>query len=402
MTQKLPIFFAAPHRVMFAAGCIQSVLSMLLWTIDLGARYGGLWPAPLWPMPPLSVHATLMIYGLLAFFIFGFLFTAGPRWQGYGELRQGEFLPPFLLMVAGWLVFYLGLIVGQGATAGLLCVLAGWLMAWWVVVRIARTPSADRRHIVAEAVAVGAGAVGLGLAVIGFGLGDFRFHGYSVAVGIWAFLLPAFFTVEHRMVPVFSAIAAPGRSLTSPAWALWLIWAASLAHGLCDLTGAAAWRWLADLPAAMACLFLSRHWCFGCVLRIPLVAVLHGAFAWLGVAFLLFAVQSMLDMWGVHALGLGPLHVLTIGYFMSTLVGMVSRVIRGHSGRPVVADRWMLGAWWGVQAVVLLRLAGELMPMAGPLNLSLLAGLVWLCALGAWTGRYAPICWWPRADGRPG
>ena len=87
----------------------------------------------------------------------------------------------------------------------------------------------------------------------------------------------------------------------------------------------------------------------------------------------MFAVQSMLDMWGVHALGLGPLHVLTIGYFMSTLVGMVSRVIRGHSGRPVVADRWMLSAWWGVQAVVLMRLAGELMPVTGPLNLSLLA-----------------------------
>lgn len=403
---RFPVFFSAPHRVMFGAGCIQSVVAMLLWAGDLGGRFGGLWSAPAWPVAPVAIHAVLMLYGTLAYFVFGFLFTAGPRWQGQGELKFIEYVPAFLLMALGWIGFYVTLALGTGMAWALGGVLAGWLAICVQLLRIVRRPCLDRRHISAEFLAVFLGMLGLASALMGFATGDYRAQVVATQLGLWGFLLPAFFTVEHRMLPVFAAMAAPGRRLTSPDWALWCVWPVALVHGLGDGFGAwpalSQWRWLVDLPFAALCVTLSHRWAFRQALRHPMVAVLHGGFAWLAIACSLYGIQSLAELAGYRVLGLGPLHAITIGYFMSTLVGMASRVIRGHSGRPVVADRWMLAAWWGVQAAALTRIGGEWFPVFGLANPYLLASLIWLLAVGSWALRYGPLCWLPRADGRPG
>src|SRR6185312_9049005 len=67
-----------------------------------------------------------------------------------------------------------------------------------------------------------------------------------------------------------------------------------------------------------------------------LLGVLHIAFTWLPVAFVLFCVQDLaLAIRGEQVLGPAPLHALAIGFFGSMLVAMVTRVTHGHSGRPL-------------------------------------------------------------------
>ena len=78
---NLPVFCSAPHRVMFLAGATQGLLAMLWWAADLAARHGGLHAVPAWPLPAPWLHAVLMGLGFFTFFIFGFVMTAGPRWQ---------------------------------------------------------------------------------------------------------------------------------------------------------------------------------------------------------------------------------------------------------------------------------------------------------------------------------
>jgi uncharacterized protein involved in response to NO len=174
-----------------------------------------------------------------------------------------------------------------------------------------------------------------------------------------------------------------------------------LSHLVLDLANAPAWLWLADLPLALAFGWHALAWQPWKAMRPGLLAVLHMAFAWLPLAFALYTVQSLWLCTG-HApvLGLAPLHMLTIGYFGSMLVAMVTRVTQGHSGRPLQmgAVPWLCFVL--LQLVVLLRVRAEL---GGDMYLWLLvAACGWLVAFLPWVLRSAWLYLTPRIDGRPG
>jgi uncharacterized protein involved in response to NO len=110
----------------------------------------------------------------------------------------------------------------------------------------------------------------------------------------------------------------------------------------------------------------------------------------------------LLLLTGSGLLGLAPLHALTLGFFASAVVGMVTRVTLGHSGRPLNADNatWLI--FWGMQGVTVLRIAAEFVLLPGAASLSFLAALGWLAVFGAWYAKFAPAYLKPRPDGRPG
>ena len=104
------ILFAAPHRPMFLAGAAQTVLAFLPWVWELLAR-NGLLAGPAWPWPPGWVHGLWALYGVFPFFVFGFLMTAMPRWQGMPDTPGSAARLPWLCLVGGWLVFDAGLLL---------------------------------------------------------------------------------------------------------------------------------------------------------------------------------------------------------------------------------------------------------------------------------------------------
>jgi hypothetical protein len=115
---------------MFLAGAVQTVLAFVPWVWELLARSGAL-AGPAWPWPPGWVHGLWAIYGVFPFFVFGFLMTAMPRWQGMADTPGGAARRPWLCLVAGWLLFDAGLVVALPGllAAGLALVLAGWALA---------------------------------------------------------------------------------------------------------------------------------------------------------------------------------------------------------------------------------------------------------------------------------
>ncbi|MCB1570776.1 MAG: NnrS family protein, partial [Xanthomonadales bacterium] len=135
--------------------------------------------------------------------------------------------------------------------------------------------------------------------------------------------------------------------------------------------------------------------------RPGLLFVLHAACAWLPLAFMLDALQSLLAWLDQgFLLGRAPVHALTIGFFGSMLVAMVTRVTQGHSGRPLEmgAIPWL--TFLLLQGVVALRVIAEFTADA-PIWL-VFAAIAWLAALLPWVLRSAWIFLTPRIDGRPG
>jgi len=403
------IFFAAPHRVMFLAGTVQGLLTILWWSVDLGARYAGLFAEPLLPLPanlpPPWLHGMLMIYAFFPFFIFGFLMTAAPRWQGVQPVPARLYTSCFLLLASGWLGVDASLVLPALLPIGLGLVIAGWLIAVKIMLGVASYPHPDRRHAWVIVAALAFGVSGLVALLLYVFVGTVWLAVWSLQAGVWCFLLPVFVTVAHRMLPFFSSAAIPKYLLRRPYWAFWLLLTAFAGHAGLAVFEAGAWSILADLPAAVAAIYLSVIWQFRSSLAVRMVAVLHISFAWLAVALILYVAQDLASLAGAGLFGLAPLHALGIGFFSSMLLAMVTRVTLGHSGRSIVADTMLWLVFWGMQCAALLRVASELLPdccAVGILNPAWLAALCWAAAFGCWSLRYAPAYWRPRADGKPG
>ena len=403
LTISWDTFSAAPHRMFFFGGIVQSILTLTWWLIDLGGRYGALYVPISWAIVPTDAHAFLMIYGFFPFFIFGFLMTTFPRWMNGDEVERSAYVPAFILLAAGSLLFYAGLIFSFILLKiALILFLAGWGMGLYALLRVyLRAKHPDKRHATITSVVMVVGW----LLVAGFTSDEAHLVAIAKVGGIWLILLPVFFAVSHRMIPFFSTNVIPDYKIVRPDWVLALIPGFALVHGILELTGLQAWTWLVDLPMAASAIYLTRAWRLRESLAVPILGMLHIGFAWLGIALLLYTIQSLdLLMTGQLILAKAPLHALTIGYFTSILLAMATRVTLGHSGMAMKVDRLTWGIFLAFQSVPMLRIISELPGLEPTLrsHLYLCTGLVWLACFGLWTYKFAPIYWKPRSDGGAG
>ena len=393
---------SAPHRLMFFAGAVAVLLSMAWWACVLASWYFGT-ALPAAPVPAGWAHAVFTQYGMLPLFMFGFLLTVFPRWLGQPALTRQHYVPVFVGVFGGYLLAHVGLLDHRLVLLfGLGMMLAGWLAALLALGRVFVRSGASDWHAASCFLALCLGALGLAAFAV-FALGaPASFAILAIKLGTFGLLLPIYFTVCHRMVPFFSAsVVGAGYRVVRPRLTLLPMWLGALAHVVLEIVGRQEWLWLVDAPLAL--LFLA-HWLawqpWKCM-RPGLLAVLHVATAWLPVAFILYALQSVLAFMG-HGflLGRAPVHALTIGFFGSMLVAMVTRVTQGHSGRPLQfgAIAWLTFAL--LQVVVLIRIHAEFVADA-PLWL-LIAAVGWLVAFVPWVVRSLWIFSTPRIDGKPG
>lgn len=397
-------FTSAPHRMMMLGGAVQGVLALLWWLFDLLGRYGGMYTAPAWSIAPTWAHAFLMLYGFFPFFIFGFLMTTYPNWMNGEKIPLRYYVPSFLLLASGVILFYLGLMIGKALLlAGAALLLAGWGIALFALVRVLITARHnDKRHPIVTTLALIMGWLGVASYLLWLASDNTFALVFSRHAGIWWFMLPTLLTVCHKMIPFFSSRVLDNYTLVRPYWALYFMLACSVLHGALELAQQAQLLWLADIPLLVFALYFSYTWGLFRSFSIKLLAVLHVGFAWLGIAMLLYSTQSlMLFFTGSAPFGLAPLHALTIGFFSSMILAMASRVTLGHSGRELEADAATWALFLGFQFTAMARITPDLIGLPASLFYPLAAS-IWLIAYGAWFTKYGPIYWRPRIDNRPG
>lgn len=400
-------FTAAPHRVMFFGGALQAIAVMLWWTLELMSRYGIVGQPVSWTIAPSAAHLYLMIYSLLPFFMYGFLMTTFPRWMAGKEIPAKLYVTAFGLMFMGAVLFYVGMIFSVAMViAAVVSALAGWGVALYALLRVLLdTRPGDKRHPIVLSIALAMGWGGLA-SYLGWLLTDeYAFLNLSIQSGMWFFLMPLFASVAHRMIPFFTSNALSQPNVPRPFWPWWTILAASVAHGALSFAGATSWLWLCDAPLAASALYLSYLWGLRRSLSNPLLAVLHVGFVWMGIAMLLFAVQSFVLFYSHGATsiwGFAPLHALTIGSYATLMIGMGTRVTLGHSGLPFNIDTPIKLMFIGMQLVALMRVLADVLPLQSGYIWYVVSALGWLVCFAPWVWRYLPAFWRPRADGQAG
>ena len=395
-TDFLTAVAAAPHRLLFFIGAVNVLAAMAWWTAWLSGA------AAMPTVPAGWMHGFVMQYQVLPAFIFGFLLTVFPRWMGQQEATKWHYLPVGLGLLLGQALTLGGLLKGSALLLhlGVIDTLAGWVAAMAVLAGWLLRAREPNWHALSCFAALVFGLAGLVAFAAFLHVGDARLAFSMLKLGSFGLLVPVYSTVAHRMFPFFAGNVVAGYAPWRPMWLLAASWPLWLAHVALELTHLHRWLWLVDAPLlALSALALWRWWP-----RSPapaLLRVLFAGYAWLPVAMALYLAQSA---WffatGEFALGRAPVHALSVGFFGSLLVAMVTRVTQGHSGRPLVLGTIPAAVFIGMQGVALLRVGAEL--AANPLPWFVASGAGWLLVFAPWVLRALWIYATPRVDGRPG
>lgn len=393
---------AAPHRPLFLAGALAVLLAMAWWTIWLAAGPAGFAPPQPATIPAGWIHAVIMQYGVFPPFIFGFLITVFPKWMNLDAVPPWQYLPVAGGLFGGYVLMTAGAFGSAGLVlAGLALSLAGWLAGLVVLGRLLARGGFTDRYALSTYCALLIGFIGLAAFAGWAAGGSWRLAFFAIKAGTFGLLLPVYFTVCHRMIPFFSSRVIPDYQVRRPVWGLAVLWYGVLAHLALEMVHGHHWLWLPDGVLAAAFAWHAMAWQPWRSRGVGLLWVLHAAFLWAPLAFLLYTLQSAwLLFTGEFVLGRAPMHALGVGFFGSMLVAMVTRVTQGHSGRPLamVPVAWL--AFAGIQLTALLRIAAEILPHGAAWMLA--SAVVWLAAFLPWVARSARVYLAPRADARPG
>jgi len=360
-----------------------SALSVLLWA----TQFSGVLPSaylqgPLW-------HAHEMLFGFTLAVIAGFLLTAVRNWTGQST-PSGM---PLMALAALWVAGRVLVLAPYPEAAA--AVNAAFPIALAVAIGIPLVRSRNTRNYFFLGLLgmMAALAAGLHLALLGFAVLPPSL-GIRLGLDVILFIMAV---MAGRVVPMFTNNSVPGadarRNPLLERLALGSVVALLLAH-LLQLPAAA----VATISAAAAVAHGARLllWNSWRTRSVSLVWILHAAYAWIVLHLVLRAAAAMSWIGDSHAV-----HALTVGAIGGLTIGMMTRTARGHTGRPLAADRWETAMFALVQVAALARVFGAMAPAAYLASVQLSA-LLWAMAFGLYAVRYWPVLTRSRLDGRPG
>jgi uncharacterized protein involved in response to NO len=129
----------------------------------------------------------------------------------------------------------------------------------------------------------------------------------------------------------------------------------------------------------------------------PILWILHAAYAWLPLGFVLLALAQM-GWVGVSA----GVHALAVGATGGLIIGMATRTARGHTGRPLRASKAEVLAYALVMAAAMLRVVLPILAPQWFVQALLAAALAWSAAFAIYLVIYTPWLTTTRLDGKDG
>lgn len=371
-------------RPFYLLASIFSAVSVLLWA----AQYSGMLPfaylqGHLW-------HGHEMLFGYTLAVVAGFLLTAVRNWTGAPTATGVPLMALAALWVAGRVLVLTPFVIWAAAVNAAFPV----ALAVAIAIPLLRSQNVRNYFFVGLLALMGALAAALHLGLRGVFELPPRL-GLVLGLDVMLFIMTV---MGGRVIPMFTNNGVPGTGATRHALVEKLALGSVLALFMADLLQLdSAWVAAIALVAALghgARLYLWRPWR---TLAVPLVWILHAAYAWIVVHLFLRGLAGtgwLAESFSIHALTVGAIGGLTIG--------MMTRTARGHTARPLVADGYELICFLLIQAAAIVRVFGGLVATNAYLLSVQVSAVLWAAAFGLYAVRYWPVLTRPRLDGKPG
>jgi len=379
---------AKGFRPLFLGAGVFAVLGVPLWILvraNVAAVGDHLLPS-VW-------HAHEMVFGFAAAVVAGFLLTAASNWTKR------------VTAVGPWL----GLICVTWVAARLITPLGGVVPGWVIAaINLSFPPMiviAIGRPIVAAGSKRNYGLVIVLLALFaaqamthyGALSGSVRWQtlGPRLGVGLVTVIV---LVIGGRIIPIFTRNATGAEGIRTIRWLDVISIASAVGVVLMDvfMVRGPAFTAVAGV-AGVASLLRARHWGFRASLPNSLLWILHIGYLFVPLGFALRAlaqsVPAITDSTALHALTAGAIGVL--------ILGMMTRVSLGHTGRPLKTPPVLTLAFVFVVLAASIRIVGPMLPGVATPAMYLAAAL-WSVGYSIYLVRIGPMLCRPRPDGRPG
>lgn len=391
--QSPPAVLSLGFRPFFLLGALFAVIMIALWV----PWFLGFIAVPS-AFPPVAWHAHELLFGFVPAIIAGFLLTAVPNWTGRRPIVGLSLAALVLLWLAGRIAIALSAHVDPYVIATLSAAFPAVLA---VVVGREIVLARNTRNLKIVGV-----LVGLAVADFLFHYEIWQFgrprHAHTVAVALALLLV---IVISGRIIPTFTAnwLKANREGAPLPPAFDRIDLAAVL------LSGAALLGWMSVsfldsvqwgrplvaalmLGASAANLLRQARWQPHRTGAEPLLAILHVAYAFVGLGFLLAGLGIA---WGDYDFTTAGIHAWTVGAIGTMMIGVMTRVSRGHTGRPLTAPAGTVLLYALILIAAATRIVAGLYPQVTPMLLPL-SGLAWVWAFGGFVVLYGRMLVSPR------
>lgn len=376
--------FSYGFRPFFLAGALHAALMVALWV----PWFLGLLRLPS-ALPPIAWHAHEMLFGYAPAIIAGFALTAVPNWTGRLPVVGAPLAGLFALWLAGRLAVAFSEHIGLVAMSA---VALAFLLTLTALVAREILAAGNRRNLVIVAALViltSAHAVFL-YEVSHEGAST---YGSALALADTVMLISL---IGGRITPSFTSNWLNRTGSTSRAAPFGAVDRVALLVGLVALAGWVAAPALPHgaSPALAAALFLAgalhaarqARWLPHRTLREPLVAVLHAAYAFVPVGFLLAGLDMLAGAVGSG----GAAHAWSVGAVGLMTLAVMTRASRGHTGRELQADLSTIVIYAAMTVSAVARLAAVYVPQWID-GLLAVAAFAWVLAFAGFAAAYGPM-----------
>jgi len=386
-----------PYKLFFGAGGLFALISLAAWFLYFFSL--GFSASPWSPVVyPGLLHLFSMLFGVMGFYVAGFLLTAFPKWIGSAPPTPREYLFLFALQAFAQLAGLFGAFVSAG-----LFKLGFWVQGIFQIAlllllfqKYRKSGIPDKiqpRFVLVSLLAAGL-SWAMALAYLYFP-SNFLLFAFSVQLASLPYLLLLILSVTSRIIPFFSSkvlpnfTAKPHRSFLPQSMALMAL--------ICLFQGL-PWSGktflLVPLKLALGFLLFKQwiSWKPFASVKQPLLLVLHISWAWIFV-YLILGLISDLFFPLQFKIQFAFSHAFFIGCAMSLLLGISTRVVRGHGGYPLLLDRPAALAFALLQLAALTRIALPLFGLKWEAfnHLTPYASLLAIAAFAIWMLAYAPL-----------
>ncbi len=387
-TLKRFALFELGFRPFFLLAGVSAVVLMSLWLL----MWSGWMERPLY-YPGNWWHIHEMLMGYTSVVIVGFLLTASRNWTGVQTLHGN-----WLAALTGLWVIARILPFTPASGTWIAVIDLAFLLFSGIAVAIPVLRVKQYKNMIFTPIVVGLFIANLLMHLQLLGLAsDTAIIGQRMAIALIVVLIMVMGT---RVIPFFiengtgqrgatrhyHAVEIAGTVVTC-AWALYYTF-----FGDDLISGSAA------LVAAVLLAIRAAGWHLNALWRVPLLWILYLGFLWVPIGLLMHFMTAM--GWTTSSYAI---HALTSGAFGIITLGMMSRVILGHTGRELKHSTALVVAFVFILITPLFRLLPAIPAFAENYYFMIhMAGGFWFLAFLVFVFRYASMLVKPRVDGRPG
>lgn len=379
-------------RPFFLFGSLISILLVGIWV-----TFYSIGIMPLVPFAAHFWHAHEMVFGFALAIISGFLLTASANWTGTRGLHGQKLIIVFIPWILARIFFLISLFHSSGAHFA-----AFFDLIFIPVLIVGLAPPLWKAGLIRNLnflIFLGVMWVGnLIMYLASWKVIDASYMNRGLYLGL-NIILVFIVVIGGRVIPFFTRNALQ-RDFKIHKWPQVMSFVLITSYLISDFIFPNLRYINGAIAGLLGLISLMRliGWYSSDVWRLPILWILHIGYFWISLGFGFLALS---DLTGEFSRSIA-IHSLTVGAIGVFVIGMMSRVSLGHSGRPIKLSKLMILSYVLINIAALIRLSGAFLNGQGYMVSVQITGILWVAAFGLFLWEYSSILLSPRLDGREG